>query len=318
MNRHEYNNNNNNRNHEYNHHQQNGFAVPEYPSAPKTSQHLKLGDKDYLVLNRIGAGASSQVYSAYSIKDEKCFALKYIEIKRPEDRTNAHAEVDLLKSLINIERVAAIRQYYSIPRAIYLVMELGEIDLAHLIKKQSEKKWDFAFICYFWEQMVMAVGEIHHMNVVHCDLKPANFVLIKGVLKLIDFGISKALQDDTTNIQKDSQIGTFNYMAPESFRDLSGPSGQDVLVKQGRPSDVWALGCILYLMVYGHTPFSNISMPQKIYCIMDSKYPIPFDKTAGDSIIPQRVISILKSCLQREKYLRPTIDNLLRNPLYEI
>jgi serine/threonine-protein kinase TTK/MPS1 len=41
---------------------------------------------------------------------------------------------------------------------------------------------------------------------VHCDLKPANFVLIKGVLKLIDFGISKALQDDTTNIQKDSQV----------------------------------------------------------------------------------------------------------------
>lgn len=67
--------------------------------------------------------------------------------------------------------------------------------------------------------MLEAVQVMHEANVVHTDLKPANFVLVKGRLKLIDFGISKAIANDTTNIGRDTQIGTVNYMPPEAFVD---------------------------------------------------------------------------------------------------
>lgn len=67
--------------------------------------------------------------------------------------------------------------------------------------------------------MLEAVQVIHDENVVHTDLKPANFVLVKGRLKLIDFGISKAIANDTTNIGRDQQIGTANYMPPEALID---------------------------------------------------------------------------------------------------
>jgi serine/threonine-protein kinase TTK/MPS1 len=54
--------------------------------------------------------------------------------------------------------------------------------------------------------MLEAVNTIHEERIVHSDLKPANFMLVRGSLKLIDFGIAKAIQNDTTNIQRDAQV----------------------------------------------------------------------------------------------------------------
>ena len=54
--------------------------------------------------------------------------------------------------------------------------------------------------------MLQAVHVIHEEKIVHSDLKPANFVIVKGQLKLIDFGIANAIANDTTNIQRDHQV----------------------------------------------------------------------------------------------------------------
>lgn len=56
------------------------------------------------------------------------------------------------------------------------------------------------------QQMLEAVNTIHEERIVHSDLKPANFLLVRGSLKLIDFGIAKAIMSDTTNIQRDAQV----------------------------------------------------------------------------------------------------------------
>lgn len=62
------------------------------------------------------------------------------------------------------------------------------------------------FFPKLWQQILQAVNTIHEERIVHSDLKPANFLLVKGSLKLIDFGIAKAINSDTTNIQRDSQV----------------------------------------------------------------------------------------------------------------
>jgi serine/threonine-protein kinase TTK/MPS1 len=62
-----------------------------------------------------------------------------------------------------------------------------------------------------------ALQEVHKERMVHSDLKPANFLMVKGQLKLIDFGIAKTCGSNTTSIQRETQVGTVDYMSPESL-----------------------------------------------------------------------------------------------------
>jgi len=83
--------------------------------------------------------------------------------------------------------------------------------------------------------MLTAVHGIHDARVVHGDLKPANFVFVRGTLKVIDFGIAKGIRDDTVNITRDTQTGTLNYIPPEALVPVSGSDGsQYKTLCQGR------------------------------------------------------------------------------------
>jgi serine/threonine-protein kinase TTK/MPS1 len=165
------------------------------------------------------------------------------------------------------------------------------------------------FIRNYWEQMLQAVQAIHDANIIHSDLKPANFLLVRGCLKLIDFGIAKAIPNDTTNIQRDYQTGTVNYMAPEAIMYAERNGTRQDYLKQGRASDVWSLGCILYRLVYGYPPFGNLQLMQKIHAITHAEHQISFDN-CPDAQLSQ----VLRSCLQRDPKKRPLMPALLRHP----
>ncbi|KAI8594769.1 kinase-like domain-containing protein, partial [Dissophora ornata] len=134
--------------------------------------------------------------------------------------------------------------------------------------------------------MLEAVQVIHNEKIVHTDLKPANFLLVEGSLKLIDFGIANAIANDTTNIHREGHQGTANYMAPEAIGTNPGASGSR---KLGRASDVWSLGCILYQMVYGKTPFSDIiNIFTKMSAITNPDHRIAFPETTLSPLQPKQ------------------------------
>ena len=117
------------------------------------------------------------------------------------------------------------------------------MDFSHILKAHAPLSR--VQICEYWHQMLEAVHFIHEKgNLVHSDLKPANFLMAKGRLKLIDFGIAQKIPIGTIHISREAIIGTPNYMAPEAIK-IAKAHGRRVY-KAGKASDVWSLGCILY------------------------------------------------------------------------
>lgn len=218
-------------------------------------------------------------------------------------------EVKLLEKLQGCPSVIRMFDYEYIQetKKLYVVMELGETDLSRLLKDiKKTKEISPIRILYYWTEMLTAVQEIHEKGIIHSDLKPANFLFVSGRLKLIDFGIASSLQGDMTSVHKDICAGTENYMSPEAIKD--GTGGNDKKYKISYKSDVWSLGCILYNLIYGKTPFSHItSRWGKMYAIISSSHKIDFPNHP----IPPILRQAMQQCLIRDPKQRPTVKDLL-------
>lgn len=279
------------------------------------SNILRVNSIPYVKLGVLGKGGSCKVYRALS-KDCSVLAIKKVKLGGM-DRKAIDGYANEISLLTRLRGNPAIIQMYDSEvdlsrNAIFLVMEVGEVDLNFVLQQQAvnavtkspgqRPQLNMNFIRLTWHQMLNAVHCIHEERIIHGDLKPANFLFVRGALKLIDFGIAKAIQsDDTTNIYRESQIGTLNYMSPEAILDTgSGVSG--ARMKCGKPSDIWALGCILYQMVYGQTPFADLHMIPKLQAIVNPNYKIRFPENADEA-----AVDAIQQCLRRQAEDRPPI-----------
>ncbi|SMN20258.1 similar to Saccharomyces cerevisiae YDL028C MPS1 Dual-specificity kinase required for spindle pole body (SPB) duplication and spindle checkpoint function [Maudiozyma saulgeensis] len=289
---------------------------------------VRVNDVEYERIEMLGRGGSSKVYKVKG-PGNKVYALKRVIFDEfDESSVNGFkGEIELLQKLDRKDRVVHLYDYMMDQGLLYLIMECGDFDLSQILNTRMNDPFDVSFIRYYTKEMIECIKVVHDSGIVHSDLKPANFVVVKGKLKIIDFGIANAVPDHTVNIYRDTQIGTPNYMAPEAlitmnYHDIKDKSREDSnqklpknTWKVGKPSDIWSCGCMLYQMVYGKPPYAGFQGQNRLLAIMNPDVKISFSEKTdhGESIVPKSLLELMKQCLIRDPDKRCTVNEILQS-----
>ena len=255
---------------------------------------------EYSIKGTIGKGSFSKVKLGINKITGEKVAIKIIDkkkIKMNSDRERVQRELNIIKKLshINIVKIIQIKEDTN---NIYIIMEYIENNLFFYIinnKCLSEQESSFYFF-----QLISVIDYIHSQGIVHRDLKPENIlVTTKGLLKIIDFGLSNYFSKEGKLLS--TSCGSPSYTAPEV---LLGNKYNGFAV------DIWTIGVILYVMLCGNFPFeakddNNTLFKKIIKCKVE--YP---------KFIPKCAKNLLEKILTANPEKRITIDKIKEHQFY--
>jgi eukaryotic-like serine/threonine-protein kinase len=231
-------------------------------TAPASSLVGQVIADRYHVIKKLGEGGMGQVYLAEHVKMGRRSAIKVMSpamIHDPDAIARFNREASNA-SRITHPNVCAVYDFGETPEGlIYLAMEFVEgVPLTDLI--DQEGALPLARATTIFKQTADALQAAHDLGIVHRDLKPDNIMVARGrdgadVVKVVDFGIAKAVGGDETG-QKVTKtglvVGTPEFMSPEQL------SGDKV---DGR-SDLYALALVYFRMLTGQLPFQADSVQE--------------------------------------------------------
>jgi serine/threonine-protein kinase len=262
----------------------------------------------------LGEGGMGYVVAARHLQLGQTVALKFIrpDVLTPEYKSRFLREARHTVRLRSkhVSRVLDVGALEG--GSPYMVMEFLEgTDLSELLQKDGALAAPVA--CEYVIQACEAIAEAHSYGIVHRDLKPANLFLVRGsggepVVKVLDFGVSKTLDDEAVPggrtesvVTKVSDLlGSPSYIAPEQVVSARNANAS---------SDVWSLGVILYRFISGKAPFAGTSLGELIHSILHG--PIPNLRDACPDL-PAGLEQVVARCLDRDSKARPTAVELAR------
>ena len=191
----------------------------------------------YRIERRIANGPIAAVYEARDTIHGQPVALKVPHEQSMTEYFLADFKREArLAPKLEHPNILSIKDASFIGNHFVIAMPLGQETLGDRMKRRISTETALAFV----EQMVAAVAHAHRAKIIHCDIKPDNFIVFEGnQIRLTDFGFSKIAEKTL----KASGSGTVGYIAPEQA--------------VGRPmfqSDVFSLGLVIYELLTGYLP----------------------------------------------------------------
>jgi len=202
----------------------------------------------YDLINELGHGGFGSVYRALDRLTGRVLTIKRMRVApgseggSVEMRRTLAQEFRVLASLRHPNVITVFDYGFGEDREPYLVMDLEEHASTILEAGRGEP---VAVQAELLVQTLRALLYLHRVGIIHRDLKPENVLVVRGQVKVLDFGLSVRRGDDSAENRE--LAGTPGYIAPEVLRG-EGPSEQ---------SDLYALGVIAYELFVGRQPFES-------------------------------------------------------------
>lgn len=254
----------------------------------------------YTIEEELGAGAMGVVYKGQHAMLRRPTAIKMLNIDKIDDSSvnRFEREVKITCQLTHPNTIA-IYDYGHTPEGVfYYAMEYIEgIDLQTLVTNYGPLPQNR--VIHILLQMCGSLFEAHSLGLVHRDIKPANTMLCRrgcqpDVVKVLDFGLVKAIEEDQTGNGSGGLTGTPLYMSPESI--------QSPLSVDSR-SDIYAVGAVAYFLLTGQTVFDADSIVALCQMQLDET-PVSPSKRTDNSISEQLEYAIM-ACLEKSRAKRP-------------
>lgn len=279
----------------------------ENESLPSETKEIDLqfSLEDLETIKVIGKGSGGVVQLVRHKWVGTLFALKVIQMNIQEDiRKQIVQELKINQASQCPHVVVCYHSFYH-NGAISLVLEYMDrgslVDVIGQLKTILEPY--LAVVC---KQVLQGLVYLHHeRHVIHRDIKPSNLLVNhKGEVKITDFGVSAMLASSMG--QRDTFVGTYNYMAPERI------SGSTYDYK----SDIWSLGMVILECAIGRFPYIQSEDHQarpSFYELLEAIVSSPPPSAPADQFSPE-FCSFVSSCIQKDPRDRSSALDLLSHP----
>lgn len=245
-------------------------------------------------------GNKTKVYRCTEKATGLSFACKKV-FKKFEDRENPELEQNALEKLKGHPNIIQIKEVLEDKDHRYLVTELITdcMDMLDYINTQGVPKPDQAMKIF--KQIVSALKFINDQNIVHRDLKPDNVLIATKTfnIKLIDFGFAREISKDQL---MNTSCGSPWTVSPEILQ------GKDY---DGKKSDVWSLGVILFTLVAGVYPFDHENMCVLVNLVIKGEYKIP-------SYVDPLISDLIRSILNLDPLKRPSVEDIMKHNSFKL
>ena len=256
----------------------------------------------YQLLERIGSGGMADVFRARDLMLERSVAIKVLHEKYSDDKAFQERFRMEARAAANLSHpnIVTVHDFGYDQDQLYIVMEhIPGKDLKTILRTRGRYSIENAVSIIV--QACAGIGYAHRAGLVHCDIKPHNFIVTSdNRLKVTDFGIARALSTIMPDERADVVWGSPQYFSPE----------QAVGEAPSPASDVYSLGIVLYETITGALPF-NAPSSEELARMHLQEYPIPPREYIPD--IPPALEEIIFKVLSKEPAARyRTADQLGR------